>query len=302
MLFAIIDRGTGVALDGDGDLVGDGADGQLTAGDNELNIGEVLAVVRELRCRQVHRIGASVDALSLSGAGEREVSFLVEIVVNADVVAGDGLLSAIIDRGTGVALDGDSDLVGDGADGQLTVLFNDELNIGKVRIGVLELLGLQAHRIGADVGALGLSGAGEGEAIRGVEVVADALNLIALDLVLFAIIDRGTGVALDGDSDLVGDGADGQLAVLTFLDDILLSFIDGSNRVLRELSGIITDLSARSTNDDIGEVCVLGSAGEAGNGLLVAVIGRGLAVCGQFNIFVVVERDDIAAGTDRDGL
>ena len=121
---------------------------------------------------------------------------------------------------------------------------------------------------------------------------------------LFAIIDRGTGVALDGDGDLVGDGADGQLAVLTFLDDILLSFIDCSNRAPRELGGIITDRDALSANGDSGEVCALGSGGEAGNGLLGAVVGHGVAVRGQRDVLVVVEVDDILAvvSVDRDGL
>ena len=36
--------------------------------------------------------------------------------------------------------------------------------------------------------------------------------------------------------------------------------------------------------------------------MLIAVVGHFAAVCGQLNIFVVVERDDIGAGADRDGL
>ena len=95
------------------------------------------------------------------------------------------------------------------------------------------------------------------------------------------------------------DRIDGQITIGSFRYDVLSSCIYGSYSVISEVCRIRSCLSTRSTDFNCGEVRTLGSAGEAGNGVLLAVISNGIAIGLEFNILIVVECDIICAGSDR---
>ena len=97
------------------------------------------------------------------------------------------------------------------------------------------------------------------------------------------------------------DRIDGQITIGSFRYDVLSSCIYGSYSVISEVCRIRSCLSTRSTDFNCGEVRTLGSAGEAGNGVLLAVISNGIAIGLEFNILIVVECDHICicVGSDR---
>ena len=83
-----------------------------------------------------------------------------------------------------------------GGDGQRTlrdrqhaVRLDDELNVLKARVGVLELIGLEAHLVGSGIDAACECLSAEGEVLLGVARVAD-LHGVVLDAVLGAVIRR----------------------------------------------------------------------------------------------------------------
>ena len=90
-------------------------------------------------------------------------------------------------------------------DGELAV-FDDELDIGEVNVGVGELPLNETHGVGALSGALCHSLAGEGEVALLVQGVGDGRDGVAGHGLLGAVVGLRLAVALDGDGDLVGNG------------------------------------------------------------------------------------------------
>ena len=90
-------------------------------------------------------------------------------------------------------------------DGERTV-FDDELDIREVGVGVGELPLIETHGVGALSGALGHGLTGEGEVALLVQGVGDGRDGVAGHGLLGAVIGLGLAVALDGNGDLVGDG------------------------------------------------------------------------------------------------
>ena len=120
----------------------DGAAGDLEPAvlDHELDVGEVLVGVGELRGAQAHGVLARVGALGHGVAREAHVGLGVQRVVGGDEgVALDALLGPAVGLGPGVALDGDGHLGLDGLHRQVALDLGDLVVLG---LGVaLQLVG-----------------------------------------------------------------------------------------------------------------------------------------------------------------
>ena len=84
-------------------------DHQLTVHDHELDVGKVRVRVREVRRLQLHVVAAGVGALHLCGAAEGEVSHLVQVVVDAHIIARDSFFRAVVGERAAVLRDGHRD-------------------------------------------------------------------------------------------------------------------------------------------------------------------------------------------------
>ncbi len=187
---AIVHLFSGGALQGHVPLF----DGQGAVGDQEGHIGEVAADVGELIFLQTHGVGVRIRAGYGVRAGEGEVSFLIQVVVDADRIAGHFVLIAIVGQGRGVAGDGHGHFIGDGGDLQGSIVVGD----GVVVIHVVPCC-IQDHSIGnlvfhfAHIG----DGACDGDAVQLVPVsqplVADAVGAVSL-----AVIDPFAVAGVDG--------------------------------------------------------------------------------------------------------
>ena len=193
LLLAVISHGLGVAGDGNGDLVGDGGDFQRA-----LSLGDgVVAVFELFTLGESDGVGDRTDVSDR--AGGLDVS---DLAINETAGNGDLRLrqsGAVVNLAVAGGSQGDLAL----GDGQGTV-GDHEGDLGEVRVLVLEVLRLQAHRIGASIGALGQSGAAESEVVFGIAIVT-SLNGVAGYALFGAVVRHGAGVALDGDGDLIGD-------------------------------------------------------------------------------------------------
>ena len=114
---------------------------------------------------------------------------------------------------------------------------------------------------------------------------------------LGAVIHDAVAVARDLDCDLVGyrrirmigAACDLKLTVGCIGYDVVAGLIDSADSFSGKVSRIYIDFGSLSADCDCGEICILGSAGKAGNGVLLAVIHDTVALCGYFNILIVVE-------------
>ncbi len=121
--------------------------GQGTVGDHEGHIGEVAADVGELIFLQTHGIGIRIGAGYFRRAVEGEVSFLIQVVVDADRIVGHFVLIAIVGKGRSLAGDGHGHFIGDGGHLQGGIVVSD----GVVVIHVVPCC-IQDHSIGDHVG------------------------------------------------------------------------------------------------------------------------------------------------------
>ena len=199
VLRAVIGDGGGVLGDGHGDLIGDRIDLEPAVLHDDLDIAVVAGRDREVLRRQAHGVGPGVRSLRGVLAG------LVELDGNglrADVrgVTGHALLTAVVDLGGSIAVDGDGDLIRDRRDLQQTVFHDDKLYRREVlRVVVHEALGLEIHVILADVRALGMGALAlrEAEVRLSIRAVADANDRVAVHFVLAAVVDHAVADALD---------------------------------------------------------------------------------------------------------
>ena len=291
MLLAVIRRGTAVLGDGDGDLA-DRVDRLEAVGHFEGDGTEVLVGVLELLLGKAHIGGADAGALSLGGAVEREVVLGVQRVADLDIVAGDGVLLAVVRGGVVVADDGDGHIDRGNLERAVGHLERDV----EVLVVVRELRLREAHRVGVDVRALGDLGAAEGEVGLLVERVAD-LDLVALDLLLLAVVRLAVLVARDGDGDRAGGDLDGR--VLLDVEGHVEVAVRVGELVLRQAElGLANvgaghaDLSGRG-HHGVDVVHLVGGGHGPGGGVLGAVVGLLDLLAG--------DGDGDLAGGNRDG-
>ena len=338
---------------------------------DKLNIAEVCVLVCKLLCREAHIVGAGVSAACGGISAESEVVLCVQRIADGNVIAGNGLLAAVILLPSGIAGDGDGDLIGNGSNaeraehgidvvvgclgirvesiGKLVVhaadigdgaghvvgrtfalneavagngnrivgercfvvylavgrgghgniaLFNgeravvhDKLNIAEVCVLVCKLLCREAHIVGAGVSAACGGISAESEVVLCIQRIADG-DVIAGDGLLGAVVGLGGGIAGDGNSHLAYRVYN-ELAVDSTGDDVLAVGIDSADGILSKFCRVFTRLSAFRADGDSGEVSAFGCAGEAGNGVLIAVVGHCIAVCGELYVFIIVEVNDI---------
>ena len=182
------------------------SDGKGTVLNYKHNIFKVFVVVYKLILVKVHVVGICIGALCDSIAGEAEVGFLIQVVVYAHGVAGDGLFGAVVLNGIRIAFDGNGDGV-DRINGELTVVcFGYDAGLGS--INGADRTFCKLCRILADIGA----GRADGEVKACVFIGAGKASYA----VLLAVIGEGTAfcghghifivveiyhIALDGDGD-----------------------------------------------------------------------------------------------------
>ena len=178
---------------------GDGAlgDGQLAVGHLEGDLGEVAVGVLELVGGQAHPVGVGVGARGLGLAGELDGgAHVVEVAAGLDVVAGDGVLLAVVGGAGLVAGDRHDDLVGGLVDPELA------LGLGDVVVGALELVALGE---GDGVGHLALGHVGD--AARGLDVAGLAGDEAVAAHGDVGLGERGAVVGLVAGLGGQGDGA-----------------------------------------------------------------------------------------------
>ena len=258
-------------------------DGKLAVSNDELNVGEVIALVLELAVLEAHRVRAGVGLLHLGGAGVGEVALLIESVVDGDRVARGGLLGAVVLGAGLVARDGHGHLVGHRGDVQGAGLGGDGV-VDVVTLVVLlrtvasELVGeLVVHA--ADVGDGAGSGGREAVAL-GEGAVGDGHVLISKG---FTVVDLLTAARRQLDSALV----DGQSAVNDDelnVGEVLADVLEVARLELHLIGASIGSAHGGGTAE--GEVArgvqlVVARDVVARDGLLVAVIGQRVAVLGD---------------------
>ena len=275
MLVAVIAHAAVVAGDGHGDLVGHGGDLQRT-----LVLLDAVVAGLETHGRGIDdgvRLLAVGDVRD--GAGGADSAHLTRnepVTRDGDIGACQGL--AVID----LLVRGGGQLDGARGDRQRAVLLHDKRDALEVFVRILELAGIEMHQIAARVGALRRGIAGEGEVLLRIERIFRGKRVAGRG-VLVAVIGHGFGVAGDGHND-AADRHDRQQTVLRLGHDILFRGVHRADRSLLELRGISADIRPLRTDGDGAEVRAVGRAGEAGDAVLVAVIGHGTAVRGQGDV------------------
>ena len=258
-------------------------DGKLAVSNDELNVGEVIALVLELAVLEAHRVRAGVGLLHLGGAGVGEVALLIESVVDGDRVARGGLLGAVVLGAGLVARDGHGHLAGHRGDIQVASLGGDGV-VDVVALVVLlctvagELVGeLVVHA--ADVGDGAGSGGREAVAL-GEGTVGDGHVLISKSR---AVVDLLTASRRQLDSALV----DGQSAIDDHeldVGEVLADVLEVARLELHLIGASIGSTHGGGTAE--GEVArgvqlVVARDVVARDGVLVAVIGQRVAVLGD---------------------
>ena len=290
MLVAVIAHAAVVAGDGHGDLVGHGGDLQRT-----LVLLDAVVAGLETRGRGIDdgvRLLAVGDVRD--GAGGADSAHLTRnepVTRDGDIGACQGL--AVID----LLVRGGGQLDGARGDRQRAVLLHDKRDALEVFVRILELAGIEMHQIAARVGALRRGIAGEGEVLLRIERIFRGKRVAGRG-VLVAVIGHGFGVAGDGHNDAV-DRRDRQQTVLRLGHDILFRGVHRADRSLLELRGISADIRPLRTDGDGAEVRAVGRAGEAGDAVLLAVIGHGTAVRGQGDVLIIIEVDHVLTRADR---
>ncbi len=151
--------GEGLAFAGEGHVAL--RDGQIAVRHNKLHIVEVAVVVRKVGILQTHRVAARVDGGLLGLAVEVEVGSRVPVVADAyHLVAGHGVLRAVIRRVGRMTLDRHGHFFFDRVDPEVFLLYRDVIvrlfevvacGIGDV-IQHLALVHVRHAAVGLDVG------------------------------------------------------------------------------------------------------------------------------------------------------
>ncbi len=251
-------------------------DGQAAIHHHELHVGEVLAGVGEVGGLHVHVIGARIRAGYFCLAGEGEITFLVQLVVNGYRVALHRVSLAVVLHRIVVLGDSDGHLVGHGSHGQGAGFRGDVVVI---------CLGTLVQGVGEGIAAFTCLGLGAGDSVGGAFAVSEAVAGDG-DLLVGqcgAVVHLGGGGTGQGHIALV----DGQAAV--FHNELHV----GEVAVLvGEVSCLQTHgvgVRIRFGNGSLageGEVAclvqvVIDGHVVAGDGMFVAVIGHGILVAGD---------------------
>ena len=306
--FCVIEHNRMIALDRHGHFGLDRVDLQHAVHDYEFHVVEILVGVFKVLRFDAHGIFARVGALGRPGGGGRFLHagfHIVQRIVRRDgFITRDGMLGAVI--GGVAALFGYryGNLCGDRVDLQHAV-HDYEFHVVEILVGVFKVLRFDAHGIFARVGALGRPGGGGRFLHAGFHIVQRIVRrdgFITRDGMLGAVIGGGVALFSYRHGDLVGNWIDYQRAVLRLGHDILPGRVHRAHGVFREGRRIGVGVRSRRANLNGAEVRSLGSAGEAGDGMLLAVIGHVIALGGQLHVLIVVENDFICFRADGDGL
>ena len=185
-----------IALSDDGDNRIDRVDYQLTVHDHEGDILEVVVGVREVTGLQFHVVAVGVGSAHAGRSAEGKVGFSVQRCAGLDLVAGHGMLFAVVVKYVTVLGDGYRrvNLIN-----CLVAIRHVEDDLGKVCIGVGELLGIQTHIGCAGIGPCRCCSScfAEGEVIFSIQRAADR-NIVAAHAVLFTVVRRGVLVSGNG--------------------------------------------------------------------------------------------------------
>ena len=282
----------GIALAGEGDSYCGLVDCELAdLGLYIVVIGDIIAgcVLNDCRAAEFAVILADIGALC--GIGQSLIGVTLKETRRGD--AGDGLLAAGVSNG--IALAGESRVYL--IDGKAAV-GDHELNVCEVRARVRKPLCLETHCVGACIGAMGYGITIIVEAICSVERIV-GFKLIACNGLLAAIVRNGVLIARNRDNNCV-DRSDYELAVVCFGYDVLSGSINGAYGAVCKFCIILADLGALSADGEV-KACVCIGAVKAAYAVLFAVICDCITLCGNGNIFIVVEVDHIAGGGDGDG-
>ena len=70
--------------------------GERAVGHDKFNIAEVCVLVCKLLCREAHIVGAGISAACGGISAESEVVLCVQRIADGNIIAGDGLLGAVV--------------------------------------------------------------------------------------------------------------------------------------------------------------------------------------------------------------
>ena len=216
-------------------------------------------------------------------------------ITHIDGVAGDGLLTAVVNFGIVVAGDGNNDRVGNGRDLKPAIDHNN-FDVAVVCRGDIKIIFGQLHVILADIGALGFC-----HMIclqRHIDGLVTHIGGIAGDRLLGSIVNSGSSAAGDGNDDFVGDGSDLQITIIH--NDLNVAVVIGSHVkvILGQTHVILADIGALG----FGLYAVLQRhadglcahvGGIAGDGLLGCIVNPGSIVAGDGNNDLVGNGGDL---------
>ena len=264
-----------------GDLHGALIDDKLAVVHDESDVREVRAGVREVRFLQTHRVGVRVGARCRIGAAEGEVRFLIELVADAHIVAGDGMLRAVIRHGGFVARDRHDHFVLHRRDGQLARRLGNGVVLRNVRAGGVKDLHGAAERAGV---LTLLSALGHvGQVLVGM-ASQQAGRRDAVDALLGAVVDSLRTLAGEGHGILrVGDDERaGRLGHDIVLRNVVAAGVF-NDHVAGEHAFMAADILAFRLVGQarVGVVFHKAVRRDAVDALHFAVVGEGLALAGE---------------------
>ena len=293
-------------------------DGERAVHDHELDVREVGVGVFKVARGDADRVGADVDACRRPGGGlgllDARLDVVERLARRHGLIAGDGVLGAVVGDGVGVFGDGDGDLVADRVDLEHAV-HDHELDVREVGVGVFKIARDDADRVFARVGALRRPGIGLGlldARLNVVEIVVRRHGLVAVDGVLGAVVGDGRAVLGDGDDDLIGDRVDLERAVYDHEFNVREVLIDvckvargdadrvfAHGRALRRPRGGGRFLDAGS---HVVELVVCRHGLVARDGVLGAVIGDGIGLLGDRDGNLIGDRGDVQIAIHHNDL
>ena len=301
MLLRVVNDRIGVLGDGDGDLVADGIDLQRAVHDHELDVREVFAGVPEVAGDDADRVFARVGPFRRPRLGRLLGDVLLHVVERVvrghGLVAGDGVLRAVIGNGGGVLGDGHGDLIGDRIDLQIAVRhFDGDFIIVRGSRG--EVGGLEAHRVGAGVraGSDGLADERHGRVRRVARdgVALDGLHLAVVSDSLRVARDLHNGDARRGDDQIAVH--DHELDVLEVAAGVLKVGRFDADMVGADIRSLRRPRLGRGLGDvllHVVERVIRGHGLVARDGVLLSVIGDGVGFLGDGDGNFIGDRIDL---------
>ena len=184
---------------------------------------------------------------------------------------------------------------------------NFELHVGVVLCRIArkrELSVFQSHHICIGIGAGNGRRTSKHDITRSNAGRQRSFNdVITLDSLLFAVVFLAALVTSNGNSNLIGNGADMQIARLHLGDDIVIVGAHLAHGAVGKLVGVVTNigtLAAIKRNAVEGSACSFGQISRvAVDALLRAVIGLGVRVRRQSHVLVIVELDNVLIFVNR---